>query len=223
MLPAVSVPQSTTPVEAPPGIEISPIEVGGTRCERVEWHIEDVRGKLLTSMGRPLVSPAFGVAGLPNLRLMVFPDAREAVKTARSHERKGIYTAMIKKGPLHGALKLKADCLERATVLRFHLTIGSVRRGPFVYDFAECAIHGCDDFNADWLEQIEASGCLRVAVEILDAQTREDVGTAPSLDETIRPRLESPSPVGPLEPKDLVSGRRQAKRSPTSQRRYREG
>jgi len=120
-------------------------------------------------MGRPLVSPPFAVCGLPNLRLMVFPDAREAVKSARSRERKGMYAAMVKKGPLHGALKLKADCLPLPTVLRFNLTVGGTRKGPFTYDFSEQAIHGCDDFSVDWLRQVDdGTDNLRVGVEILE-------------------------------------------------------
>lgn len=154
--------------EVAPGIRVSPTEVGGESCTRVEWKIDDLRGRLQASMGRPLVSPSFVAVGLPNLRLMVFPDAREAVKSARSRERKGMYAAMVKKGPLYGALKLKADCLECATVVNFFLTCGGVRRGPFTYDFSEQAIHGCDDFGVDWLKQVEdATGCLRVGVEIL--------------------------------------------------------
>lgn len=78
---------------------------------------------------------------------------------------------MVKKGPLHGALKLKADCLDRAKVLSFYLTVGSVRKGPFNYDFSECAIHGCDDFGADWLKQVdESTGNLCVGVEIFEAE-----------------------------------------------------
>lgn len=155
--------------EASVGITVMPSEVGGVSCTRVEWNIEDFRGKLQASMGRPLVSPPFA-ARLPNLRLMVFPDAREAVKTVRSRERKGMYAAMVKKGPLYGALKLKADCLEKSmTVLRFHLVVGEVRKGPFTYDFSERAIAGCDDFGHDWLKQVdESTGNLRVGVEILE-------------------------------------------------------
>uniref|UniRef100_A0A7S4S294 Uncharacterized protein n=1 Tax=Alexandrium monilatum TaxID=311494 RepID=A0A7S4S294_9DINO len=159
------------PQELAPGISVRAAEVAGSPCTRVEWSIEDLRGKLQASMGRPLVSPPFGVRGLRNLRLMVFPDARDAVKSARSRERKSMYSAMIRRGPLHGALKLKADCPEAAVALRLYLTVGAARSGPFAYDFSQCAIHGCDDFGgADWLRQLDAaSGCLRVGVEILEA------------------------------------------------------
>jgi hypothetical protein len=110
---------------------------------------------------------------------MVFPDAREAVKSARSRERKGMYAAMVKKGPLHGALKLKADCLPLPTVLRFHLTVGGARKGPFTFDFSEQAIHGCDDFTVDWLRQVdEGTDNLRVGVEIVEIVEKPGVNAA---------------------------------------------
>lgn len=159
-------------LELPPGIKIFGKQTGGgPKCTRVEWKIDDLNGKLQASMGRPLVSPPFAALGLPNLRLMVFPDGREVMKNARSSERKGLYTQMIKKGPLHGALKLKADCLQCATVMTVNLIVGEVRAGPLVYDFSEQAIHGLDDFGIDWLRQVERfSGSLTVGIEILEVR-----------------------------------------------------
>mmetsp|Transcript_52205 Transcript_52205/g.124947 ORF Transcript_52205/g.124947 Transcript_52205/m.124947 type:complete len:305 (+) Transcript_52205:75-989(+) len=154
-------------VELAPGIKI--FSKRGT-C-RVEWRIDDLNGKLQASMARPLVSPPFAAQGLPNLRLMVFPDGREVMKNARSSERKGLYTHMIKKGPLNGALKLKADCLQCATVMTVNLIVGQVCMGPLVYDFSEQAIHGLDDFGIDWLKQVDKSnGSLTVGIEILDVR-----------------------------------------------------
>jgi len=159
--------------EVAPGIGIAPVEVAGRACKTVSWRIEDLRSKLRVSMGRPLVSPPFSVSGLCNLRFMVFPDARDLVRNAHSRERKGVYANMIKNGPLYGSLKLKADCLEVAASLSFYLTVGSVRCGPFTYDFSESAIHGCDDFDIDWLQQTEAgTGNLCVSAEILDFTAR---------------------------------------------------
>mmetsp|Transcript_30735 Transcript_30735/g.55758 ORF Transcript_30735/g.55758 Transcript_30735/m.55758 type:complete len:465 (+) Transcript_30735:74-1468(+) len=191
-------PSPTSSAEVSPGIRVGPIDVLGVVCARAEWRIDDLRGKLQASMGRPLVSPPFAVRGLPNLRLMVFPDAREAVKGVRSRERKGLYAAMVKKGPLHGSLKLKADCLEHATVLLFNLTVGSVRRGPFSYDFSECAIHGCEDFATDWLKQVEEpSGNLRVGVEILDVKEYTPGSDEVPVLGTTSTRMYSPDPVEP--------------------------
>lgn len=158
---------------APPGMTITPTSVDGNHCIRVEWLIQDLTSKLQACMGRPFVSPPFTACGLENLRFMVFPDARDAVKSARSRERKGLYAAMIKKGPLYGSLKLKADCLEHATILTFNLTVGVVRAGPLTYDFSEQAIHGLDDFGVDWLKQVEqGAGNLRVGIEILEVRLK---------------------------------------------------
>jgi len=165
---------------APPGMTITPTSVEGRSCIRVEWLIEDLTSKLQACMGRPFVSPPFTACNMENLRFMVFPDARDAVKSARSRERKGLYAAMIKKGPLYGSLKLKADCLEQATILTFNLTVGAVRAGPLTYDFSEQAIHGLDDFGVDWLKQVEpgsgnlrrSTGNLRVGIEILEVRLK---------------------------------------------------
>eukprot|EP00439_Symbiodinium_sp_Y106_P057014 s1620_g8.t1 len=168
---AKSVVPVATELDLPPGIKIFGVDYAGSMCTRVEWRIDDLNGKLQASMGRPLVSPPFAALGLPNLRLMVFPDGRETMKNARSSERKGLYTQMIKKGPLHGSLKLKADCLQCATVMTVNLLVGQVRAGPLVYDFSEQAIHGLEDLGVDWLKQVDKSnGSLTVGIEILDVR-----------------------------------------------------
>lgn len=162
----ISETSSASQIEAVPGMWIGPVEVNRAPCIRAEWRIEDFRAKLQACMGRPLVSPPFTAHGLPNLRLMVFPDAREAVKTARSRDRKGIYASMVKKGPLHGALRLKVP---HSIALNFHLTVGDERRESFCYDFSKQAIHGCDDFGVDWLKQVDdGTDCIRIGVEILE-------------------------------------------------------
>jgi len=158
---------------APPGIVIKTAEVGGRPSSQVDWKIEDFRGKLQASMGRPVVSPAFAASGLSNLRLMVFPDARDAVKNARSHERKGLYSNMVKKGPLYCSLKLKADGLERDTVMTFSLVVGGIRKGPCTYDFSEQAVLGLEDFGVNWLDELDkSSGAIHVGIEIIEVQQK---------------------------------------------------
>lgn len=159
--------------QMPPGMAISPGEVGGRACTRVDWKLDDFSGKLQASMGRPVVSPAFSACGLSNLRLMVFPDARDAVKRARGFERKALYANMVKQGPLYGSLKLKADGLERATIMTFSLLVGGVRAGPTTYDFSEQAVLGLDDFGVDWLQQVDkASGAIHIGIEILEVRQK---------------------------------------------------
>jgi len=155
------------PDNLPQGLSICVPDAG---CTRVQWRIDNFCAKLQPTMGRPLVSPPFAALGLPNLRLMVFPDVHEAVRSARSRERKGMYAAMVTKGPLTGALKLKADCLQGVTVLCFSLSVGSVRVGPVTYDFAKQAVHGVDDFGVDWLKQVdEGTGSLCVGIDLFEA------------------------------------------------------
>lgn len=169
--PVLQKPAGGADVAMPPGMSIH-IADG---CTRVEWQIEDLRSRLLANMGRPLVSPSISAPNLPNLRLMVLPDAREVLKNSRSSERKKLYDNMIKKGPLHGALKLKVDCLERATIVRFNLTVGSMRVGSMTFDFADQAIHGSEDFAMDWLKQVDKqTGSLSVGVEILEVKTQAE-------------------------------------------------
>jgi hypothetical protein len=171
--PSVPVAMAAASQNAPQGITICSAEVGGQPCTRVEWKIDDFSGKLQASMGRPVVSPAFDACGLSNLRLMVFPDARDTVKSARSHERKSLYANMVKKGPLYGSLKLKADGLEMPTVMVFSLVVGNVRCGPNTYDFSEQAVCGLDDFGVDWLQQVDKpSGALRASIEIFNVRPK---------------------------------------------------
>jgi hypothetical protein len=85
---------------------------------------------------------------------------------------------MIRKGPLYASFKLKTDCLAQATVLRFCLTVGSTRRGPFTKDFSEQAIHGCDDFDVNWLNYVDfRTGVLSAGLEILEVRPREVHGS----------------------------------------------
>jgi len=154
-------------VGTPEAVHVAPITINGGRAVmRGEWRIGSLKAKLKGSMGRPLVSPPFAVNGLRDLRLMVYPDAKEVVKGPRNRSQKEQYAAMINQGPLHGALRLKVAELGCATLIRFHLTIGTIRCGPFEYDAFGHAVHGCDDFGVDWLEHVEESGCLLVGVEI---------------------------------------------------------
>eukprot|EP00928_Gymnodinium_smaydae_P078681 TRINITY_DN62788_c0_g1_i1.p1 TRINITY_DN62788_c0_g1~~TRINITY_DN62788_c0_g1_i1.p1 ORF type:complete len:460 (-),score=102.71 TRINITY_DN62788_c0_g1_i1:93-1472(-) len=157
----------------PPGIVVRSGEVDGSLRTQVEWTIDGFRSKLQASMGKPLVSPPFSVRGLTNLRLMVLPDALGAVNKARIRERKTLYASMVKKGPLHGGLKLKADFLDQPTVIRFGASVGSGSAGPArSYDFAQQAIQGPDDLGVDWIKQVDAvTGSVRVNVEIHEVLT----------------------------------------------------
>lgn len=154
-------------------VSLSPCKVEGVDCTRAEWRIEHLSARLKSSMGKPIVSPPFRACGLADLRLMVFPDHHEA-KGVRNRKSKDKYVTAVTKGPLLGSLKLKAASLDKH-ILNCFLTVGTVRRGPFSYDFSEHAMHGCDDFGVDWLEQLDVErSCLRVSLEIFNVRRKEE-------------------------------------------------
>lgn len=172
---AVTVPSQTVPQN---GVTINAAEVDSQPCTRAEWQIRNLRSKLRGGFGRALVSPPFEACGLSNLRLMFVPSRpeEEEVQDAeaggkvmpRGKMLKDKYVSMVNQGPLRGTLKLKAGGPEDMLAMRFNLTVGSVRRGPFFYDFAEHSLHGSDDFGTNWLEHADAkTGCLTLGVEII--------------------------------------------------------
>lgn len=154
----------------PQGITISEATDG----TRIQWQIDDFCAKFVGAPSRPLVSPPFSACGLPNLRLMVQPAARDASKASAKNQKGTVKKGATKKGacgPIYGGLKLKADCLTGATSMTFSLFVGTQRLGPFTYDFSQQAVHGPNDFGLDWAEQTEqGTGFLRVAVEIEEVQ-----------------------------------------------------
>lgn len=153
------------------GVRVGPSQVLGTDCVRAEWRIEHLSARLKSSMGKPIVSPPFIACGLPDLRLLVFPEIQE-VNGTRNRKSKEKYVATVTKGPLLGSLKLKAANLE-THILDCYLTVGSIRRGPFSYDLSAQAMHGCDDFGEDWLKHIDMeSSCLRVSLEIVNVRCK---------------------------------------------------
>jgi len=149
---------------APPGISITPTDLG----KLIRWEIPSFQCKMQGNNGRPLVSPPFSACGLPNLRLMV--SMERDVSKSKSAKGKNSMKAAAKHGPLAGSLKLKADCLEGcATVLKFNLSVGAAKIGPFMFDFSQQAVHGPEDLGIDWLGQVDSNtGNIHVGVELLE-------------------------------------------------------
>lgn len=146
-------------VDLPPGIKIFVYNGPELPPTRVEWRIDDLNGKLQASMGRPLVSPPFAALALPNLRLMVFPDGREQMKNARSSERKGLYTQMIKKGTGTGRFGNTSVFL----VARFYQWALSCGLDSFSCVFGWHFKIGCVKTHAGWRSTarcVEAQGRL---------------------------------------------------------------
>mmetsp|Transcript_4765 Transcript_4765/g.9777 ORF Transcript_4765/g.9777 Transcript_4765/m.9777 type:complete len:419 (+) Transcript_4765:55-1311(+) len=145
--------------------------VGGKEVSRIEWRIDNVKAKLKDyCVGRPLVSPQFEASGLPELRLMVFPNLGLDTSSLTMREQKARYEARIVEGPLCGALKFKVvTSLGDKLVIDFNLFVGDVAKGPIQHNFADHIIQGAD-FANNWLDQVK-SGSLVVGVEILNVQS----------------------------------------------------
>lgn len=164
-----------TPV--PESLAVTSKEVNGVSVPRVEWRIDNVRGKLKECVGRPCVSPTFAAGELPELRLMVEPKLGAEFNGLPSREQKSRHEARLQDGPLSGAVKFKVISTPEhcsKLLIRFNLFVGEVVQGPLEHDFSEHIIHSVD-FANNWLEQF-AGGSLTVGVELLSVQKEERGG-----------------------------------------------
>lgn len=162
------------------GVQVTSVELDGVQCDRAVWRIGHLSAKLRGCMGRALVSSPFSTVGLEDVRLMISPDGKDSV-TGKNRRAKDLYAKRITEGPLDASLKLKIPICPTTCELRYCLTVGSVRRGPFVHNFAESTVSECGDFG-DWLKQLEADKSLTVVVEVFPlagqrpAAGHEDIG-----------------------------------------------
>jgi hypothetical protein len=151
-------------------VSVEQTEVDGIACKRAVWRIVQLRGRLKTSLGKPVVSPSFAIAGLGDLRLMVTPDAKGTLEGMRGKSKQSHFAKMLSHGPLECSLKVKVPCTS-TPIVKFYLTVGSnCRKGPFTCDFTEHTMHGCNDFDCDWLKQVDDEGCLCVGLEIVEVR-----------------------------------------------------
>jgi hypothetical protein len=150
------------------GVQVTEGDVMGKPCEMAEWRIGHLSAKLKGCMGRALVSPPFAAAGVEDVRLMVYPDGKDAGQGPRTKRQKELYAKKVVEGPLDACLKMKfvPESSERGT-LEYFLSVGHERRGPFKHDFTENTVNGCDDFGLDWLKQLDQDQSLTLRVEIL--------------------------------------------------------
>ncbi|CAK0909384.1 unnamed protein product, partial [Prorocentrum cordatum] len=102
-------------------------EVEGKPCEIAEWRIGHLPSKLKGCMGKALVSPPFTAAGHEDVRLMVFPEGKDAAKGPRSKRQKELYAKKVSEGPLDGCLKMKFVPEDGSLVLEYYLSVGSER------------------------------------------------------------------------------------------------
>lgn len=148
-------------------LEHERVAVSGSSAE---WQLVHLRPRLRATLGKPIVSPPFTVGDLSDLRLMLCPmPPGEGVTTpdgARGRQQRGKFLKMLNRGSIRTALKLKVP-MESATTLRFCLSVGPTRRGPFTCDFEELAVHGCNDFSLDCM-QLGDGESITVRLEILE-------------------------------------------------------
>lgn len=154
-------------LSAAEGVKVERGSADGKECECAQWRIGHLSEKLKNCMGRSLVSSPFTAWGIEDLRLMVFPDGKDALKGARSKKAKEQYTKLVTEGPLDACLKFKVPECPPPHVLVYYLKIGEVRKGPFSHNFSESTVHGCSDFDVDWLLQVDSDRSITVSVEIL--------------------------------------------------------
>lgn len=149
------------------GVAVNPVNIDGVDLQRAQWRIPHLSQKLKSCMGRSLVSSPFTAWGLEDLRLMVFPDSKDSFKTQRTKKQKEQYTKMVTEGPLEGCLKFKVSDCPAPHVLEYYLKVGNARKGPFRHNFSESTVHGCAEFDVDWLQEVESDQSLTVTVEIM--------------------------------------------------------
>jgi len=155
-------------------VTVERCEVDGVTLTRAVWRIVQLRGRLKTSLGKPVVSPPFNIESLGDLRLMVTPDAKGTLEGMRGKSKQSHFAKMLSQGPLECTLKVKVPTTT-TPVVKFYLTVGAnCRQGPFTCDFMQHTVHGCNDFNCDWLKQVDDEGCLRVGLEIVEISTDDD-------------------------------------------------
>lgn len=160
---------TSTPAKALESVSVESYEVDGVPCLRAVWRIVHLRGRLKTSLGKPLVSPPFTVGGLSELRFMITPDAKGTLEGLRGKSKQSHFTKMLTNGPLHCSIKLKVPELPptSTTTFKFYLTVGSTARyGPYTSNFKEHTMHGCNDTETDWLKEVDAEGSICVALEM---------------------------------------------------------
>jgi len=143
-------------------------EISQRPMMKAEWRIGHLTTKLRGTMGRALVSPTFQAYGIPAIRLLVCPDAKEASKGPRSKKQKENYAKKVSDGPLEGCLKLKVPSCPKPYVIEYYLKVGSVRFGPYSDNFSECIVSPPRELEVDWLKEVDTSdNSLTVEVDIL--------------------------------------------------------
>lgn len=134
--------------------------------QKVEWNIRNFSTKLKAQMGRPLVSAPFTLGEFEEVRLMVTPCMQEGSTGPRSRKEKEQFTKNVTEGPLRASLTLKipnAPCCK----VRYCLSVGKEKTGPYECDFSNTAIDNRGSFGINWLSELDKDLSITVSVEML--------------------------------------------------------
>lgn len=171
-------PERSAPLGQREGVHVGPALLNGAACVHVEWQVSHFCKKIVAGAGKPLVSPPFVAAGLPDLRLLIFPCPQQG---SRGRQKKSQLAKLVACGPFTCALKLKVP-IGDAPVLTFYLTLGSCPpQGPYTCDFGEHPVAGCDDIAVDWPEHADSGGSLRASLDIVDLRPSRGEGLVASI------------------------------------------
>lgn len=148
------------------GAAVRIVNAGGR--EGAEWRIPHFCAKLRGLAGKALVSPAFELEGLEDLRLMVLPDDRGNLNEKRGRRKASALEKMTTTGPLRCTVRLKVPN-PVGPKLGIMVQVGASRLGPFWSDVAEQTMLGGESLGLDWLKARDASGHLCIGVELIKA------------------------------------------------------
>ncbi|CAL1140277.1 unnamed protein product [Cladocopium goreaui] len=150
----------------PESLSVKTKDIDGVAACRIEWRIDGIKTKFKDCLVRPLVSPQFEAAGLPELRLLVFPNLGD-LDGLTMREQKSRYEVRFAEGPLSGSVKFKVVTETGGRLdIKFNLFIGDVVQGPLAHNFADHVMAGFD-FSNNWLES-SAVGSLTIGVEVIE-------------------------------------------------------
>jgi hypothetical protein len=143
----------------------------------VEWNIKDFSTKLKNGMGRAVVSAAFNLCGLEEVRFMVAPMMQQSNVGPRTRKEKEEFSKMVTNGPLDAALMLKVPNA-RPCVFKYYLGVGNEKTGPHECDFSNTAIDKRGSFGINWFWEMNKDSSITVSVEMLppSSEKLEDQG-----------------------------------------------
>jgi len=146
---------------------ISLLVLPAAASHSAEWSIQNIFGKLKTSCGCPLVSPALQVGPFDDLRVHFVPGDKwqEDRRAAKKGKKQGKDKTTERK-PAALRLKLGPE-QDNMGPFEVQFSVGGFRLGPFSCNLAERPVMEFS-IDADWCKLVEAeSESLTLQVEIV--------------------------------------------------------